>query len=359
MTRFSELLICSVFGASLTSAIPAGAQIVWLERDYDFGLMKEAAGPATGTARFVNRGPEPVSVTGARPSCGCTSVDYSEEPVAPGDTAVISFTYDPEGRPGKFDKSIRVYIGENDSYRIGIKGNVLGTPESLDQFYPFGCGALRLSQEVINGGEITHGGARNYFINAYNQSQDSISPVWKSSDRALKVSLSEKRMGPGDVASFSFYFNTSEIEEIGDVEIPVTIGADNGAEETLKVVLKAKVTPDFSRLSPAEVENGPRCYLIPEKIDLGILSGQAVREFTFDVQNQGKSKMNVLRIVPKSKALIVKKKPTVIKNGKKDETRMAIDTGLLPEGAFNLTAEVITDDPLHPIRTLSVVGIKE
>lgn len=75
-------------------------------------------------------------ITGARPSCGCTGVAYPDDPIAPGDTVKFSFTYNPLGRPGRFEKSIRVYIGDFDTATIRIRGNVLGTPESLSTLYP-------------------------------------------------------------------------------------------------------------------------------------------------------------------------------------------------------------------------------
>ena len=80
-----------------------------------------------GRVRFVNTGGEPVVITGARPGCGCTGVEYPHDPIEPGDTAVISFTYNPAGRPGAFEKSIRVYIGDNTTERVMIRGTVLGT----------------------------------------------------------------------------------------------------------------------------------------------------------------------------------------------------------------------------------------
>ncbi len=71
--------------ALLVPAVARG-EIVWLEKEYDFGLMKEEAGPKTGSVRLVNTGPEEAVITGARPSCGCTGVAYPDDPIAPGDT---------------------------------------------------------------------------------------------------------------------------------------------------------------------------------------------------------------------------------------------------------------------------------
>ncbi|MDE5790776.1 MAG: DUF1573 domain-containing protein [Muribaculaceae bacterium] len=350
------LLLLTILSPAVTYA-----QIEWLQKTYDFGLMKEEAGPVKGSVSFINRGTELVSITGARPSCGCTSVDYSEEPVASGETAVISFTYDPTGRPGKFDKSIRVYIGENDSYKIGITGNVLGTPESLTQFYPYECGPLRLSDLRISGGEMTAGTSRNFFIRSYNQTLDSIAPTWICTDPALTVSCSEKKIGPGDIAVFALFFDAGKAKEMGEVKIPLTIISDNSHKDSPRqeVLFSAKVTPDFSRLTPEQVDKGPRCYLIPERLDLGILSGESTRSLSFLIQNQGKSKMTIFRISPKSEALSVKRKPTVIKPSKTEEARLSIILKKLPAGPFNLPVEIITDDPLHPVKTLSIVGIKE
>lgn len=341
-------------------AISASAEIVWLEKSYDFGLMKEADGPKSGSVRFVNSGPEPIAVVGARPSCGCTSVDFSDEPVAPGDTAVISFTYDPYGRPGKFDKSIRVYIGENDSYKIGIVGNVLGTPESLNQMYPHEAGPLRLSDIRINAGEMTTGTSRNFFIRAYNQTLDSVAPAWKVDNPALVVNCSEPKIGPGDIAVFALFFNASDVNEMGDISIPFTIWSDSSDKATAQEVeFVAKVTPDFSKWTPEQVDNGPRCYLLPAKLDVGILTGDGSKAISFLVENQGKGKMNLFRITPKSDAVSVKRKPTQIKPSKAEEVKLTLLLERIPEGPFNIPVEVITDDPLHPVSTLSIVGIKE
>ena len=141
----------SMLLALLVPAVARG-EIVWLEKEYDFGLMKEEAGPKTGSVRLVNTGPEEAVITGARPSCGCTGVAYPDDPIAPGDTVKFSFTYNPLGRPGRFEKSIRVYIGDFDMATIRIRGNVLGTPESLSTLYPVEAGPLRLFEKRMAAG---------------------------------------------------------------------------------------------------------------------------------------------------------------------------------------------------------------
>lgn len=359
LMQFLPLCVC--VAAAFIPAAKADAQILWLEKDYDFGLMKEVAGPKSGSVRFVNMGKNDVTITGARPSCGCTDVSYSEDPIAPGDTATVSFTYNPLGRPGKFEKSIRVYVGENDTYRIGIRGNVLGTPESLSRMYPVESGPLRLSESRLSAGDVTYGTTRHFFINAYNQSGDSISPVCSGVDPALTVNCSQQRLGPGDIATFSVFFNSGTLKETGPVDMPFVISADAGgnSDAALTVDFKANVTPDFSRLSPEQVDNGPRCYAAPATIDLGDLSSRVTVPFTFRIQNQGKSKLNVSRIYCKDKAVKIKRYPTSVKRDKSGETEGILNMSAIEPGPFNIKIDIHTDDPIHPVRTVSIVGIKE
>lgn len=345
-----------IFFVLLLVELTANAEIVWLEKDYDFGLMKEEAGKKTGHARFINTGPEEICITGVRPSCGCTSATYPEEPLAPGDTATISFTYDPKGRPGRFAKTVRVYVGDKDTYIIRIKGNVLGTPESLSTLYPIENGKLRLSEAQIFAGEVPYGTTRNYFINGYNQSEDSITPVIVSPNHALTVIASEPKLGPGDIATYSFYFNSRKVPDMGVLDIPVKFLDNAGGSETA-VALTANVTPDFSRLTPDEVKNGPRCYLLPDRIDLGIISSKAKNpKFKFIIKNEGETELKIMRVYSPSGNTKITKFPVKLGKGKTAEAEGELLLKGIPASPFNIKIEVITNDPLHPIRILHLVG---
>lgn len=350
-----------ILALALVSAFSMNAEVKWLEKEYDFGLMKEVAGPQTGSVRLVNTGPEDIVITGARPSCGCTGVAYSEAPIAPGDTASFSFTYNPVGRPGRFEKSIRVYVGDFDTYKIVIRGNVLGTPESLATLYPIEVGPLRLTESILHAGDVNYGSTRHFFVNGYNQTTDTIRPYWNCDNPALSVSASAEELAPGDLMTFSFYFNSRDLEEVGPVDIPVTIFADSSADAEKKVVdFSANVTPDFSRLTPEEVDNGPRCYLAPPLIDLGEITANVKNPVPlhFAIRNDGKAQMRIMRIYSQSEAVRITRRPSTLKPGKSDEVEGSLNIHALPAGPFNIKVEVMTDDPLHPVRSLSVAGIK-
>ncbi len=338
------------------------AEIIWLEKEYDFGLIKEEAGPQTGSVRLVNTGPEEIAITGARPSCGCTGVAYPEDPIAPGDTVNFSFTYNPIGRPGRFNKTIRVYVGDSDMFTIRIFGNVLGTPESLSSMYPIEAGPLRLSNRDIPAGEVTYGSTRHFFINGYNQTSDTIRPHWICDNPALSVSSSEAAVAPGDIVTFSFYFNSRDEEEMGPLTIPVTMYADGNADSPETIInFIANVTPDFSNLTPDEVNKAPRCYLAPERLDLGELpeSTKNPIKFRFMIKNEGDNDLQVIRIFSRSDAIKISRRPATLKSGKSAEVEGSLNPNKIAQGAFNIKIEVLTNDPLHPTRIIHITGIRE
>ena len=93
---------------------------------YDFGDIQEAKGPATHVFKIKNDGGTPLVITKVVASCGCTTPDWTKEPIAPGGSGEIKVTYDPTSRPGPFTKTISVYSnGKTGSYILTIKGQVI------------------------------------------------------------------------------------------------------------------------------------------------------------------------------------------------------------------------------------------
>lgn len=61
-----------------------------------------------------NIGEHPLIINDVTTSCGCTSVDYSKEPVRPGESITLQVTYKAD-YPEHFDKTITVYCNANPS----------------------------------------------------------------------------------------------------------------------------------------------------------------------------------------------------------------------------------------------------
>ncbi len=91
---------------------------------HDFGDLNE--GPvATYTFKVTNTGNAPVVISRAMASCGCTTPEWSKDPILPGASSAIKVGYNTSGRPGAFKKTITVTSNaENSTVILKINGTV-------------------------------------------------------------------------------------------------------------------------------------------------------------------------------------------------------------------------------------------
>lgn len=336
-------------------------EIVWLESEYNFGAFREADGLRTGHVRFVNDSDAPTFVAAVKPSCGCTSVDYPKGQVNPGDTVTVSFTYDPTGRPGPFDKTVRVYTGDERSPKvIRITGTVIGSPETLDNIFPEKAGSVRLETFRRNLGEVKSNDSRHGFINVYNQSSDTVRPAVASHSDALVADITPKTVPPGELATIGLYLSGSKTRQAGPVEYDVDFIPDtkSSGNDWNRIVVGATIVPDSRTMSVEEIESAPAAFLVPEFVDLGEAVNSGEIPFQFSVLNDGKTALEVRRVYSQNSNVKIKKVPGKIKSGKTSPVKGVIDTSSLDKGPFRIEVEVITNDPMHPVRTAYIVGIR-
>ncbi len=91
---------------------------------YDFGKVTDGE-KVVYSYRFKNTGKNPLIITSAAPSCGCTVADKPEQPVKPGETGVIKVVFNSQGRVGAADKEVRVVSNAFPAFPVlQLKGKV-------------------------------------------------------------------------------------------------------------------------------------------------------------------------------------------------------------------------------------------
>lgn len=106
----------------------SGAQIVFESETVDYGVIEQGSEPFR-VFTFTNTGTEPLIITQAKGSCGCTVPTYPKEPIAPGETGEIKVRYD-TNRLGKFTKRVTLTTNApEEKTMLTIKGEVLKKAE--------------------------------------------------------------------------------------------------------------------------------------------------------------------------------------------------------------------------------------
>ena len=105
-------------------ANPASKAILSLESDVvDYGTIDQGGEPLR-LAKFKNTGTEPLIISGAKGSCGCTVPNWPKEPIMPGETSQIEIRYDTK-RVGAINKTVTVTSNDPaGKHVIQVKGTI-------------------------------------------------------------------------------------------------------------------------------------------------------------------------------------------------------------------------------------------
>lgn len=110
-------------------SIIGGPEITFKKEIHDFGTV-EQYGNTTCTFEFKNTGNQPLIISNAKGSCGCTVPEWPKSPIAPGKKGVITVKYDNK-RVGPINKSVTITSNATNAptKTIRIKGEIKRKPQ--------------------------------------------------------------------------------------------------------------------------------------------------------------------------------------------------------------------------------------
>ena len=117
-----------------TAAVPVTSTITLKETSYDFGKIAQGR-PVYHAFEIVNTGKEPLQLENVQTTCGCTTPEWSTEPVAPGATTLVKVGYNAAAE-GVFTKPITIVYNGNQTKTLLISGNVYKAPATSAPLNP-------------------------------------------------------------------------------------------------------------------------------------------------------------------------------------------------------------------------------
>jgi hypothetical protein len=105
---------------------PADDALKLKETEHDFASIPQGK-PVFYNFEIVNTGKTELKLDDVHASCGCTTPEWSKDPIPAGGTAKIKVGYNAAGE-GQFEKFITITYNTNQSKQIKIKGTVWKAP---------------------------------------------------------------------------------------------------------------------------------------------------------------------------------------------------------------------------------------
>lgn len=349
-------------------AITATAQpeATWLERHHDFGVFMEKDGKVHCSMRLANTGTEPLMIVKAQAGCGCTGVNYPENAILPGDTATVSITYNPQGRPGEFTKQAIIFTNTTPKRSIlEITGNVIPTAATLNKQYPVTAGSLRISQQLLPMGELTRGKNKTEFLSAYNASTDTIVVSVQGGNEHIKPAVVPDTVPPAKVTALTVHYLSGKAPLWGlntDTLtlscMPLKTGSAAIAGQA-DIHVMAQVIESFDGLTDQQRASAPIIGVdCGDRLDFGTLTAGEVATRTITITNKGKNKLSIRRMwAPDDEGITVKADKQDIKSGKTATVTVTVDTSRQQGDMLNVPLTLMTNDPATPRLSIRLVGI--
>jgi hypothetical protein len=120
------LLLAAVFATGFTAMAQQKAEeVMKVNTDkYDFGKIKQGQ-PVTTYFTITNTSDKPITIENAWAGCGCTTPEFSKEPIAPNATSKLKVGYNAAAM-GHFEKDVNVKIaGYQQQKIVKITGEVV------------------------------------------------------------------------------------------------------------------------------------------------------------------------------------------------------------------------------------------
>lgn len=351
-------LIATIVTLLLPFAAFSKSSARWLETTHNFGAFSENDGKVSCTFRFVNDGDTPVIIQSARATCGCTTPDYSKAPIAPGDTGIVQVSYNPTGRPGRFDKKIYVDLSTEPSrFTLSVIGSVIGTPATIGQRFPAEAGPFRMRNSAIAFGEVYTGHGKTFFLDIYNTSPDPLVPRWEELPPYMTLTAARDTVYPGENLAFTFTMAADKAPMLGLLTDSIMLAPGNG-HERIPVPVMVMVKEDFSKLTGGQRLNAPEIAISDPALDFDRISRAAGKATaTFTITNRGKDQLILRWVYSADPGIQIKTSSDKIKKGKSATVTVTADPSQIKSDILDARINVIANDPMNPVTVVRAVGM--
>lgn len=340
----------------LNAGAQTSAEMAFESIEHDFGKIKEDGGPANFNFNFKNTGKVPLVISTVSASCGCTTPEWSKEPVLPGKSGFIKVSYNPLNRPGSFNKNVSVVANIQSGVQVlKISGEVMPKTLTVAEQYPIDLGKIRMLNNNLSFVRIKNNEAKTDSLKFINVSGSNLKIGFKGIPAHLTVKAVPENLESNATGYLVVTFDGKKITDLGFQMSRVYLTFNGEENYNYGINVTATVEEDFSKLSQKELQNAPSIDFNERVYDFGEVKEGSKVEYTFKIMNKGKSDLHIRSVKASCGCTAANPTSNVIKPGADTDLKVVFDSkGKL--GLQNKTITIISNDPNQSTTILRISG---
>ncbi|PWD98554.1 DUF1573 domain-containing protein [Marinilabilia rubra] len=355
MNKLFLVLIFTFLGASAFSQKDR-AQAEFKEEVYNFGEIKEDGGKVTHSFSFTNSGGQPLIVHNVRASCGCTSPDWTRQPVQPGKEGFVKATFDPRNRPGNFNKSVIVTTnGEKPTIVLRITGKVLPKEKTIEDIYPRKMGNIRLKSSHLSFTRIAPKEVKTEELDLVNSSDEKVRVDFEGIPEHLSIKMVPETLNPGQEGKIVATYDASIKNDWGFVVDQVYLKMNGQSNRRNRLSVSATIEEDFSKWTDEEMAKAPVIEIDDRVFDFGEIEQGKKVSHAFMIKNNGNSKLILRKIRASCGCTAIQPEKKVIEPGESTKLVAQFNSRGM-SGRQNKSVTIYSNDPKKSTLLLRLTG---
>jgi Protein of unknown function (DUF1573) len=288
MKRVFFIFSLLIFGIAAKSQV-ATTKMKLSATEHDFGTFKEEAGRQTFDFIVTNTGTEPLIIKNVVASCGCTTPEWTKQPVPAGSNGKVTAIYDPANRPGVFNKTLQVYTNTvPEVVVLTIKGEVIPHEKTTEELYTFAVGGIRFESNHLAFTNVKKNEKKMRVMPLINTSAEPVKVEFDAVPAHLTLKSNPETIKPGQKGIVEGTYDATKNGGWGNVSDMIKIKLNGVIQENLYYYVSANLVEDFSSLTKDELDNAPVFKVESTAVDLGKIKGSTQNEVIFKFKNEGK-----------------------------------------------------------------------
>jgi hypothetical protein len=265
--------------------------------EHDFGTFKEEAGRQTFDFIVTNTGTDPLVIQNVVASCGCTTPEWTKQPIPAGGRGKVTAIYDPKDRPGPFNKTLSVYTNSKPEVVVlTIKGEVTPHEKTVEELFTFPVGVIRFESNHLAFTNVKKTEKKIRVMQLINTGTAPVKIEFEGMPAHLTLKSNPETLKPGQKGLVEGTYDATKNQNWGNVSDMVKIKLDGVAQENVYYYVSANLVEDFSSMTKEDMEKAPVFKLATTTVDLGKIKGSTQNDVEFKFTNEGKSDL-VIRYV--------------------------------------------------------------
>ena len=341
----------SILALLATITLSAQPKLAFDKTQHDFGKVSEGDGAASYDFAFKNTGTAPLIIQNVSTTCGCTTPEWTKEPIRPGAAGFIKVSYDVKGRPGAIDKSIAVYSNSTPSpVNLRIIGEVIPVDRHPAEAFRYPAGTIRLDDLHVAFNRMYSFEKPTLVVTAYNPGPDAVKISFINLPAHIKTEVTPATIKQGEKASIKVAYDAARKNDWGFVTDRISMILNDNRTQEHKLTVTATIEEDFSRWTAAQLQNAPAISVDRQVIEAGKIKKGEKTTYQVKLTNNGKSKLLIRKIESGSTSITVDA-PKEINAGASASLTITFDSAG-QSGEQSKSIEVITNDPKNSKITL-------